>query len=359
MSSVQHYLLRKSITLNKNANIFMTQQEINEQRLYRNGKIVPYYIVGKPEIMDKKQNIVQPTEDSTINIKIKPISYKEYKSKLSQQQQNIELEEGEMIEFDMELDQVENEIEQVKNKQKKNHFQLPLQNLSQADIAAANKDDKIMKSFEQQQISWQKRVTQSAQRCKRNVSQSIYNQIQVERQKNEDRNLLDLIQTDAERHGNKLWERQLRSSSEVMKTNQKIKAKGLEIIRSMNNSGVYKRPKSFVQRFEERQDKVNELTAKGNSIDNLQVEGLSQLARETSSLCKIIKDQKEKELQQKLIKNNTSNASVSQTRRKHKATFKRIVPAENLNHSQEIISINYDKSILRQQGKLEIYKQFF
>ncbi|CAD8202114.1 unnamed protein product [Paramecium pentaurelia] len=355
MSSVQHYLLRKSITLNKNANIFMTQQEVDEQRLYRNGKIVPYYIVGKPEIMDKKLINAQPNEDSQMNIKIKPISYKEYKSKVSQKQKNNQVEDDQFIEFDMELGQVEEEIKQVQIQQKINQFKLPLSKLSQADLAAADKDDRIMKSFEQQQINWQQRVIKSAQRCKRHVSQSIYNKIQAEREKNEDRKLLDLIQTDAERHGNKLWERQLRSSSEVLETNQKIKAQGLEIIKQMNNSGVYKRPKSFVQRFEERQDKVNELIAQGNSIQNLQVEGLSQLARETSSLYKIINDQKELQLN----KNNTSNNQIPHTKRKYKGPFKKLVPVENLNQSQEILSINYDKQFLRQQGKLEIYKQFF
>ncbi|CAD8196775.1 unnamed protein product [Paramecium pentaurelia] len=353
MSSVQHYLIRKSITVNKNANIFMTQHEIDQQRLYRNGKIVPYYIVGKPEIMDKKLNNASQTEDSLTNTKTKPIFYKENKSKVAQKLQNRVIEGDEFIKIDMELFQVEDEIKQLQIQQK---FKLPLSTLDPANIASDDKDNRIMKSFDQQQISWQERIVQSAQRCKRHISQSIYNKIQVQREKNEDRKLLDLIQTDAERHGNKLWERQLRSSSEVLETNQKIKAQGLEIIKSMNSSGFYKRPKSFIQRFEERQDKVNELTAKGNSIQNLQVEGLNQLARETLSLNKIIKDQKE--LQQNLIKNNSSIDQISQ-RRKHKAPFKKLVPVENLNSQQDIISINYDKQFLRQQGKLDICKQFF
>ncbi|CAD8118648.1 unnamed protein product [Paramecium sonneborni] len=34
MPLVQHYMLRKSITLIKNANIQMTQQEMDKQQLY-------------------------------------------------------------------------------------------------------------------------------------------------------------------------------------------------------------------------------------------------------------------------------------------------------------------------------------
>ncbi|CAK92827.1 unnamed protein product (macronuclear) [Paramecium tetraurelia] len=356
MSSVQHYLLRRSITVNKNGNIFTTQHEFDQQRLYRNGKIVPYYIIGNPEIMDKQLTIASQTEDSQTNTKTKTLFHKEHKPKVAQKPKNRVLEGDEFIKLDMEFSQVEDEIQQLQIQQKKGQINLPSSHFGQADRAAAEKDNRIMKSFEQQQKSWDKRVIQSAQRCKRQVSESIYNKIQGEREKNEDRKLLDLIQTDAERHGHKLWERQLRSTSEVLETNQKIQAQGLEIIKSMNSSGIYKRPKSFVKRFQERQDKVNELTARGNQIQNLQVEGLNQLAREASSLNKIIKDQKE--IYQNILKNNSSVEQISH-RKKYKAPFKKLVPVEKQNSSQDIISINYDKKTLGQQGKLEIYKQFF
>ncbi|CAD8197584.1 unnamed protein product [Paramecium octaurelia] len=345
MSSVQHYLLRKQITLNQHPNIFMTQHDIDESQLYRDGKIVPYYVVGKPEIIDKRLNKSQPIEEIVQpHRKIKPTTYKEFKNKQSQQL-SVE-EEADFIQIDMEPSQVENEIQQILNRKTQQQY-LHLKKLSKADQVAAAKEGRIIKQFENQQQKWQRRVVSSAQQCNRPISQSIYNQIQVEREKVEDRKLLDLIQTDAERYGNKLWERQLRSRSDAVEQHKKIKEQGHEIIKNPNCQTIYKRPRSIAQRFEERKEKVNEVYSVGPQLDNLQIEGESKLVKETQSVQKMLDEQK--------IKEQNDNCG----KRKNPAIFKKIIPTDQVGGSYEIISLNYDKQVLRQKGKLDIFKQFF
>ncbi|CAD8107020.1 unnamed protein product [Paramecium sonneborni] len=342
MSSVQHYLLRKQITRIEHPNIFMTQHDIDESQLYRDGKIVPYYVVGKPEIIDKRLNKSQPIQDIIQHHRrIKPTTYKEFKNKQSQQLSVQE--EAEFIQIDMEPSQVENEIQQILNRKTQQEY-LHLKKLSKADQQAAFKDDRIIKQFENQQSNWQRRIISSAQQCNRPISQSIYNQIQVEREKVEDKKLLDIIQTDAERYGNKLWERQLRSNSDAVEQQKKIKEQGHEIIKNPYSKAIYKRPKSIAKRFEERKDKVCEVLTIGSQLDNLQIEGESKLMKETKSVQKMLDDHKLKE------QNN---------KRKNNTIFQKLIVNDQVNGSQEIISINYDKQVLRQKGKLDIFKQFF
>ncbi|CAD8115570.1 unnamed protein product [Paramecium primaurelia] len=345
MSSVQHYLLRKQIALIQHPNIFMTQHDIDESQLYRDGKIVPYYVVGKPEIIDKRLNKSQPIEEIIqVHRKIKPTTYKEFKNKQSQQLSVQE--EAEFIQIDMEPSQVENEIQQILNRKTQQQY-LHLKKLSKADQAVAAKDDRIIKQFENQQQKWQRRVVSSAQQCNRPITQSIYNQIQVERERVEDKKLLEIIQTDAERYGNKLWERQLRSSSDAVEQHKKIKEQGHEIIKNPHYQAIYKRPRSIAQRFEERKDKVNEVASVGQQLDNLQIEGENKLVKETQSVQKMLNEHK--------IKDQNEN----NVKRKNPAIFKKIVPVDQVNGSYEIISLNYDKQVLRQKGKLDIFKQFF
>ncbi|CAD8100522.1 unnamed protein product [Paramecium sonneborni] len=131
MSLVQLYLLRKQITLIQHPNIFMTQHDIDESELNKDGNIVPYNVVRKPDIIDEKQNKSQPVEEI-----IQPLQSQNQTKKLSRTQKQIILiislqQEAEFIQIDLEPSQVETKIQQILNKKTQEEY-LHLKKLTKA-----------------------------------------------------------------------------------------------------------------------------------------------------------------------------------------------------------------------------------
>ncbi|CAD8118650.1 unnamed protein product [Paramecium sonneborni] len=269
--------------------------------------------------MYKKLNISQPTQDSTINIKIKLVSYKEYKSKLSQKQQNIEQKDSEMIEIDMDLGQVENGIQQLQIQQK-------IINLNQVDRAAFDKDDKIIKSFEQKQIRQKTIKKQKQKTFKFNI-------------------------TVAQRNGEQQWVisflqgKQFRSNLEVLKKNKKqnLMFKNYKIY--LQFRFISKRPMNFIQSFQKnRIEPMNQLQKKIQLIiykrvnHYKKIEGINHYGRETQVNGRQSKINKNWnfENEKQYIKCKCPNILNQKETQNY---FQKIDPVENLNHSQEIIQL--------------------